>query len=200
MFGRLVLGNDRGFTLVEVMAVIVMIGLGIYLTTMILTEAPPRYRLDSAAKQVGAMFRQARSRAISTGRPFILDVSSSNRLVRIYPGSSSGGPGALSHSSDPSTTRVGAGDPDSETPVMRYSLPSGVRIQNVSERGNDQPGDQQKIRISSSGQVQSYAIRLTGENGTEVTVVPNPATGIVQYQNDDKEQSMVIKDNRPPPG
>jgi prepilin-type N-terminal cleavage/methylation domain-containing protein len=193
--------RNEGFTLVEIMAVLVIVGLGVYLTGMLMTEAPPRYRLEAGAKKVGAILRQARTRALSSGQSLVVDVLEDGRRIRVYP--RSWNPESESPRLDgagPVGSGVGPRDVSGEGGVDHYTLPERIRIQGVVRRHLNDAEKTSTILVAPSGHFGSHVIRLTGEGDLETTVVPNPATGTVRYMNEDTSQSLVIQDNRPPPG
>lgn len=67
--------RQRGFTLLEMMLVVVLIaGIGL-LAAATMTGGIERMRLDSTAKEIASELRHARARALATGTPqqFLLD-------------------------------------------------------------------------------------------------------------------------------
>ncbi|WP_289444254.1 pilus assembly FimT family protein, partial [Klebsiella pneumoniae] len=65
----------RGFTLIEMLAVIALIAIGVTLTAMAL-RGRGRGELQAAAQQVATGLRSTRTRAMATGQPqwFTLDL------------------------------------------------------------------------------------------------------------------------------
>ncbi len=67
-------GMSRGFTLVELLVVLVILALVMSIATPVLFEANERGRLDGATAQVYDGLRRARSAAVTSGNPVTLDV------------------------------------------------------------------------------------------------------------------------------
>jgi general secretion pathway protein H len=65
----------RGFTLIEILAVIVLIAIGVTIAAVSL-HGTGRGRLDAAAQQVAAGLRDTRTRAVATSQPqaFVVDL------------------------------------------------------------------------------------------------------------------------------
>ncbi|TDK20625.1 type II secretion system protein GspH [Luteimonas aestuarii] len=68
-------GHQRGFTLLEMMVVMVLIAGMALLAAGVMTGGVDRLRLDSSAKRVASELRHARARALATGTPqqFVID-------------------------------------------------------------------------------------------------------------------------------
>lgn len=76
----------RGFTLVELLAVVVILAVTTAVVTVRLDGFTARGRLNSAARQIGAIYRLARAQALASGRPALLEyVLNSNRIRLLRP-------------------------------------------------------------------------------------------------------------------
>lgn len=60
---------QRGFTLLEIMLVLVLIGAAGLVAAAVMTGGVDRMRLQSSAKQIAAQLRYTRTQAIATGTP-----------------------------------------------------------------------------------------------------------------------------------
>ncbi|HEX6614656.1 MAG TPA: GspH/FimT family pseudopilin [Rhodanobacteraceae bacterium] len=69
--------RQRGFTLLEVLAVLVLIGIAITVTAFSLDGGLDRARLDASARDIAAALRHTRTRALVEHRPqwFTLDLN-----------------------------------------------------------------------------------------------------------------------------
>jgi prepilin-type N-terminal cleavage/methylation domain-containing protein len=62
--------SDRGFTLIEVMVVVALIGILAAIGLPVLTESTNRNAVWTASEQIGSQIRQARLKAITRNQPF----------------------------------------------------------------------------------------------------------------------------------
>lgn len=62
--------SDRGFTLIEVMVVVALIGILAAIGLPVLTESTNRNAVWTASEQIGSQVRQARLKAITRNQPF----------------------------------------------------------------------------------------------------------------------------------
>lgn len=182
------------------MAVLVIIGLGIYLTSMMFTETPPRYRLETAGKKVGEVFRMTQTYATTTGQAWIIEFFDEGRRVRAYPRSrKSQTDGSFSPNPNRSQANTNARGSNGNQNVNTYQLPDGVRVQKIIRTDSSTPDVTRKILISSSGHYRPYTIHFAGENDQTNIISPNPITGEVQYLNDQETPSLIIEDKRSAP-
>ncbi len=79
-----VFGSNRGFSIVEMMIVIVIIGIMTGLATPKIGKAYARMKLKAAARDIGSDFRLARSKAISTKEQYGLYFDQSTRTITIF--------------------------------------------------------------------------------------------------------------------
>jgi general secretion pathway protein H len=61
--------DQRGFTLLEIVVVMVIVAAAVLLGAMAVTGGAERMQLRSSGKQIAANLRYARAQAIATGRP-----------------------------------------------------------------------------------------------------------------------------------
>ncbi|MDJ0611685.1 MAG: GspH/FimT family protein [Kiloniellales bacterium] len=67
-------GKPRGFTLVELMVVLVIVGLLLTLAPVAFQSAVPSLQVKSAAQELAAVMRATRSRAIKENREHVVQV------------------------------------------------------------------------------------------------------------------------------
>lgn len=60
--------SRAGFTLLEMMIVVVIVGIIVSIAAVRMDYLIPKYRIRGGAREVGALFREARSRAAAMGR------------------------------------------------------------------------------------------------------------------------------------
>jgi len=78
--------NKRGFTLLEMLLVLFLISLIVGISVVALTRSLPSQKVDSAAREIMAIFRQARSEAITGGKWQILNVDIEEKTFGIEGG------------------------------------------------------------------------------------------------------------------
>lgn len=64
--------RSRGFTLLELLAVVALLGMVLFFAMPALDNLTPRTRLASGARSVGTMMEQAQSEAIASGKEFTI--------------------------------------------------------------------------------------------------------------------------------
>lgn len=75
--------TKRAFTLIELMAVVVLVSIVAATVTVHLDGFTEQGRLRSAARQIGALYRTARAQAVSSGRPALLEYDVGSDRVRV---------------------------------------------------------------------------------------------------------------------
>lgn len=76
--------SRSGFTLIEVMVVIVLIGIILLFAVPNFTSIQRRARIRAGAQEIGQDLRNVRERALSLGQPFYAVKDVSNRSYHVY--------------------------------------------------------------------------------------------------------------------
>src|SRR6478672_5841819 len=79
--------REAGFTLLELLAVVALLGLVLFFVLPNLDNLTPRARLKSAARRIGTTMELAQGEAISSGKEFVLayDLSKGTYWVILPP-------------------------------------------------------------------------------------------------------------------
>lgn len=78
------MSNQRGFSMIELMIVVVIIGIMTGLATPHFGRVYARMKLRAAARDIGSDFRLARSKAISSKEQFGLYFDQSTRTITLF--------------------------------------------------------------------------------------------------------------------
>ena len=158
-----------GFTLVELIAVVVVIGLLLVVVVPAADRISPKYALRAAAREIGSGIELARATAARSGRPAALLYEIDRRTYRLYaspkPGEPQGdGPWGLSQAGP---TR---------------SLPAGIRFRGILPQG---------LRFMESGELAvrfdplsidgSHIVYLENEQAKTISVKYNALIGTADY-------------------
>lgn len=76
-------GGEGGFSLIEVMVVIIIAGILVSIVWLRLAYLAPRYRLEGAARDVAAELQKARGRAIAEGKCMRVSFNSGNKTYAL---------------------------------------------------------------------------------------------------------------------
>ncbi len=75
---------NRGFTLLETLAALVIMGILIYFATSAFANSAPKYRLGRATWEIQTKLNYARYRAIRDGRPIRVRFQDSGYIIERY--------------------------------------------------------------------------------------------------------------------
>ncbi len=165
--------SDRdGFTLIELMVVILLLGAVITYGFVNIDNLVPSARLDKAARDLGQMLTRLRSLAVFSGRIHYLEYDLDAQTYRI---------------SRPTTTREqNEGAPDYLESEW-FELPDKVRIKAIqfSDRDAETRGVV-RVGFTPTGEVVGHLIHILSdeildEHYNRYTVELNPITGLVSY-------------------
>ena len=157
--------DKRGYTLIELIVVLVLVG-------MMLTLAAPRLRnalltddLKGAARKMIGIINNLRNEAIREQRDYALHFDlDANRFWVSY--------GSMTDEERAVASEEGA------------SLPQDIRIHDVWIKGEGKMVEgATRIRFSRRGYTQKSAIHLSSEDGRELTLVLSPFLGKVKVIN-----------------
>ena len=159
--------RDKGFSLVEVIVVLLIIGLTTALVTPSLSRFSSTVELKAAAKKVSAILRYYRSEAINQGKVYQVFFDSDLNEVRVQPVAS--------------TEEKGESEKKEENiPPKKYSLPKGVHIKEVKVESTQYPSDLPTIEFYSNGGSNGGEITLDSQNRPGYKIEVNFLTGIVR--------------------
>lgn len=76
-------GGEKGFSLIEMVVVIVIAGVLVGIVWLRLAYLAPRYRLEGAARDLAAEIQKARGRAIAEGKCIRVSFSTTNKTYSV---------------------------------------------------------------------------------------------------------------------
>jgi type II secretion system protein H len=155
MHGRLLLGRSPGFTLIELIAVLVIIGLIAGVAGLSLRAPYTEARLEHVVAQIEQLDATARSRAARTGRPQQLVIDRRAGRFRLL---------------DPDRAGVG------ESVVQ---LPDFLDIERMASSAVDAGAGPRSIDYTPAGASPTYAVALRGPGKRETILVVAGWTGQV---------------------
>lgn len=155
-------GNARGFTLIELTVVILIIGLTVLLTV-------PRFRyslmtddLKGTVRRMVGTIRSVKNEAVRERRAFMLHFDFETNSVWVEPTKATEEELAAAHAN-------------------AVELPKDVRVMDVWSRGKGKTAvGQTAIRITEKGYLEPSVIHLGAEDGREFTLILSPFLGKVE--------------------
>ncbi|MBN2033886.1 MAG: GspH/FimT family pseudopilin [Deltaproteobacteria bacterium] len=159
--------NRSGFTLLELLVVLVLIGLAAAMAAPRLSVTHEKLPLTTAAKNLSALLRLARSRAVTQGHSVLLYADpESGRIVMIKAGD------LTQTGEEPKTIQ--------DTDVRRfYRLPEGVTVRRVVSEGAVPLEDSLIASFSPIGNSSGGQVVLTDKAGRQKIIEIDSITGVV---------------------
>lgn len=167
MSGR---GRERGFSLVEIMVVMALIGLVLSLIVMRVEHLSPKYALRAAAREVGATIDLARGKAASSGLRTAIEYDVNQGVYQLYVQNRSG--------------ERGNGPWGLEPVGMPKELPRYVRLKGVyaHAKGREaQSGGVLRVRFDALSIEGSHIVYLENVDGKVMSVKYNALLGSCDY-------------------
>jgi prepilin-type N-terminal cleavage/methylation domain-containing protein len=170
LFGRTKLRNQstqRGFTLIEIMAVVLLLGLAMSGVSSNLNRFVPQAQSESAARTVIGDLDLVRSSAISNGRPYQIEFDLDNNQYRII----------TPFTADGRIARTA----EDRTDLGIDTLPKGTSISGLMVSGspNRITSGLHRVTFHHSGIMNDLVIYLSNDMGEmyDLTVVMGAITG-----------------------
>jgi general secretion pathway protein H len=154
--------KSRGFSLLEVIVVLILISLSIALVTPSLSRFSKTAELKGAAKKISAILRYCRSEAINRGKVYQVFFDSEMREVRVE---------SIEEKGDEETK-------DRATPQI-YSLPEGIRIKGVEGGSPQNPSEIPTIEFYPNGGSNGGTILLDSQDRQGYRIKIDFLTGAV---------------------
>ncbi|NOZ20072.1 MAG: prepilin-type N-terminal cleavage/methylation domain-containing protein [Planctomycetes bacterium] len=142
------MGPSTGFTLIELMLVLMVLGLVYGIVFFRLDHVLTRYRLRGAARDILATMQLARSQAVSQQRPFRVVFDMDNQAFWL--------------------AREGA------APAAKRPLPEGVRIDRVTVAGRSRSSGREAVEYTSVGGAQRVRVDVASDDGRTISIQVDP--------------------------
>lgn len=167
---RATTAESRGFTFIELMVVVAIMGLLLGFVVLRLDDMVPSSRLSAAARQVASHVGMARGEAVAAGKVHAIayDLTRQQYAVLTPP--------------DPEEVEAGRYKADELLPLEWETLPSGVTLVDVDLGDRALSSGLLTLRFTPLGTATPHAVHLKNVDGGEMTVVVNPLTGLVDIE------------------
>lgn len=151
----------KGFTLIELMIVIVIIGITLGYIGPRIFRGVFASNLDEAARDITAMIQAARSSAVTQHKTFFVRIDLDERKISLYPMPESSGqvPELIS-----------------ERPIPDGVVVKGIKTPYQSEKDHGQ----MDLRVTAEGVVEQGVIYIEGALGKTYTLMVKPFTGTLK--------------------
>lgn len=177
------LRSNHGYTLIELVVVILIIGIALSLVLPGLEGVVPEYRIKSAARRIASTVQLARSQAISTGRTYHIVYDLTDNSFRLL------SPPAIEEDDE----KTGQSKPEV---IFREQLGEGIKFHevDVEERfRHEEHAGAKEIKISASplGFVTPHVVFLEDAEGRKYTISVNPVTGVSHIYDKFERKSFI---------
>jgi len=178
-----------GFTLIELIAVVVIVGVMVALAATQLDFLVPKYRLRAAAREVAASLKLAQARAASTGKDVYMEMDlSAGRYWLLV---------AFPKEKEEGQSEAGSRGMEYQ-PLFERSLPEGVEFWDVvfgpkekADRGRT------RTRLSPFGSSSHVIVNLRNKEDRHAAVRFNGFTGYVSFYEERKDAEELLEDAGP---
>jgi type II secretion system protein H len=169
IFRKISQNEKQGFSLIEVVVVLLIIGLSIALVTPSLSRFSSTVELKTSAKKISAILRYYRSEAIHRGRVYQILFDPNLNELRVLPIAST-------------QEEEESGKKEENTPQKIYALPKGVHLKEVKVDSTQYPSDLPTIEFYSNGGSNGGAITLDSQDREGYKIKVDFLTGIVEVE------------------
>jgi general secretion pathway protein H len=158
--------KNRGFSLIEVMVVLILISLSMLLVTPSLSRFSKTVELKGTVKKISAILRYYRSEAVNQERVYQILFDTDLRELRVQP---------------IEEKEEDEGAKDKSNP-KRYTLPKGVDIKEVKANSPQYPSDYSVIEFYPNGGSNGGTIFLNSQDQKGYRIKVHFLTGIVEIE------------------
>jgi len=146
--------HDRGFTLLELMLVLVVMTLAMAVAFPSMSRGRSAFHLRAVARDVISTLRLARETAVTEQKIMMVVIDDQTQQVTL-------------------SDEVGDG-------ARSFTPPSDVRIQGISADGEQRPPGPLAIHFLSNGCAEEAQVLLTSDRGSTLRIVLDPITGLAR--------------------
>lgn len=188
-----VTGNSSrgGFTLIELIMVVVIMGIVVAVAATRLDFLVPKYRLRGGAREVAAAFKLAKARAAATGREVYLEMDLSEGRYWLL----------VAFPREPEAAEAATGvEPRGlqYEPIFEQTLPEGVEFWDVvfGPKERVETG-RARVRLSPFGASTHTIVNLRNKEDRRAAVRFNGFTGYVTFYEERKDAEELLEDAGP---
>jgi len=174
--------KNRGFTLIEVIVVLILISLSMFLATPLLSGFSRTVELKGATKKLSAILRYCRSEAVNRGKVYQVLFDPEQRQVTVQPIIEQEEDEEAKDESKDVTKDETKDVPKEEPKPKIYILPQGVDIKEVKTNPPQYPSDYAAIEFYPSGGSNGGLIRLDSRDRKGYRIRVHFLTGIVEIE------------------
>jgi type II secretion system protein H len=186
--------RDSGFTLIELVAVVVLLGIMMAVVVTRMDHLVPEYRLRGAAREVAAALRLGKARAVATGKEVYLEVDLERGrywLLAAFP-KKEAVEKALEEGLELEAKAY------AYEPVFEQELADGVEfVDLIFSEKEKATGGRSRIRMSPFGSSSHTIVNLRNRDDRELSVKLNGFTGAVSFYDHRKEAEELLEDEGP---
>jgi prepilin-type N-terminal cleavage/methylation domain-containing protein len=182
--------GSSGFTLIELVVVMLIVGLIFGLAITRLDFMVPKYRIRGAARDVAAVLKQGKARAAASGKDvfFECDLSAGRYwLLAAFPRNAE-------------TADLKTADPkDVEyQPVFLRLLPDGVQFTDIILGDKEKiASGRMRLRLSPFGVSNHAIVNLKNTDGQELALKMNGFTGLIFFADHHLDADELLEDRGP---
>ena len=183
-----ILRGQGGFTLIELIVVVVIVGLMAMITVTKLDFLVPKYRLRGAARDVGSVLGLGKAHAAANGKDVYFEVNLAQGeywLLAPFPKAEPGDDAMTDVSSRPLEYQA----------IFQRSLPDGIQFTDVILGDKDRSNNGiSRARLSALGASAHIILNMKNDEGREMSVKLNGFTGIISYVEGRQEAEALLED------
>ena len=161
--------KNKGFSLIELVIVLILISLSISLVTPALSRFSKTVELKAAVKKVSGILRYYRSEAVQKGKVHRVLFDPDSREVRVHP-------------VEPAENKEGEGKGEGKDAQKRYILPEGVQMKEVRIPSPRLPSDLPAIEFYPNGGSNGGSILLDRQDHKGYRIKVHFLTGMVEIE------------------
>ncbi|MBI2901804.1 MAG: prepilin-type N-terminal cleavage/methylation domain-containing protein [Planctomycetes bacterium] len=183
-----------GFTLIEMMAVVMIMALLVGIAVIRVDHMVPKYRIRAAAREVAGQFKRARAKAASTGKDVYAryDLAKGTYwLLVAFP----------KEGDEEKKSEEGLPEPPKEfeyQTVLKSELPEDVEfVSLILGKEEIYKEGVPTVRVSPFGSSRHMIVNLRNRDGNVIALKVNGFTGAITYYDRHQEAEDILEDTGP---